>query len=126
MISRNRVASSLAIAAIAGVTMLGVFATAAQGALRHFDGTVAAKDATAKTFQIRTQGGSKVTFRVNAAITHFERIAGGFSGLRKGMRIEVDAVKANSGLIAQKVEPQEGGGGDDNGGGGHGDGPNHH
>jgi hypothetical protein len=125
--SRKRATSAFAVAAIAAALMLGVLATASQAALRHFDGSVVSRNVAAKTFQITTQGGSKVTLRVNAS-TVFERIAGGFGGLRQGMLIQVDAVTANGGLIAKKVEPQSsGGGGGGGGGGGHGsdDGPNH-
>lgn len=126
MRSRKRVASILAISAVAGALMLGVLATAAQAALKHFDGTVLSKNAAAKTFRISTQSGAK-TFKVNAS-TEFERIAGGFSGLHKGLAIEVDAVQSSTGLVAKQVEPQggNGGAGDDSGGhGGNDDGPNH-
>jgi Domain of unknown function (DUF5666) len=126
MASTKRVASVLAISAIAATLIFGILATAAQAALKHFDGTVAAKNAAAKTFQITTQGGRKLTFKVNGN-TEFERIGGGFGGLTKGLQIEVDAVQTKAGLVARQVEPQGGGGGDDNGGGGGGndDGPNH-
>jgi hypothetical protein len=128
MRSTKRVTSVLAITVVAGALMLGVLATAAQAALRHFDGTVVSKSAAAKTFQITTQGGSKVTLRVSGS-TVFERIAGGFGGLRKGMQVQVDAIQANGGLVAKKVEPQSSGGGGGEGSGGHGggsdDGPNH-
>jgi hypothetical protein len=126
MRSRKRVTSLLAISVVAGALMLGVLATAAQAALRHFDGTVISKDGAAKTFKITTQGGSKVTLKVNTS-TVFERIAGGFSGLRSGMKIQVDALQSNGGLVAKKVEPQSSGGGDEGGshGGGSDDGPNH-
>jgi phage baseplate assembly protein gpV len=127
MRSRKRVASTLAISAIAGALMLGVLATAAQAAVKHFDGTVLSKNAAAKTFRISTQSGAK-TFKVNAS-TEFERIAGGFGGLHKGLAIEVDAVQSSTGLVAKQVEPQggNGGGGGDSGGhgGGNDDGPNH-
>jgi hypothetical protein len=125
MTGRKRVTSILAISVIAAALSLAVLATAAQAAVRHFDGTVATKNAAAKTFQITTQGGSKVTLKVNAS-TVFERIAGGFSGLRQGMQIQVDAAPGNGGLVAKKVEPQSSGGGEGGGhGGGSDDGPNH-
>ena len=126
MRSRKRVTSILAVSAIAGALMLGVLATAAQAALKHFDGTVLSKNAAAKTFRIGTQSGAK-TFKVNGA-TEFERIAGGFGGLHKGLAIEVDAVQSSAGLIARQVEPQGGNGGGDDDSGGHGGndgGPNH-
>lgn len=112
--------------------MIGVLAAPAQAAVKHLDGTVAAKNAGAKTFRITTQGGRNVTFKVNSN-TEFERISGGFSGLRKGLAIEVDYVTTANGNIARQVETQGGGGGDDNGsgddngghGGGSDDGPNH-
>jgi hypothetical protein len=123
MASRQRVVSLLAISAIAATVLLGALATTALGALRHFDGTVVAKDSAARTFRISTQGGSKVTLKVTGA-TVFERIAGGFSGLRKGMPIQVDAAQTKAGLVAKKVEPQGGSGGGGQGGGSD-DGPNH-
>jgi hypothetical protein len=119
------VTSKLTIAVIAAALTVGVLATAAQAAVKHYDGTVISKNSTAKTFRITTQGGSKLTFKVNGN-TAFERIAGGFGGLRSGLAIEVGAIQTKSGLVAKQVEPQGGGGG---GGGHHGggsdDGPNH-
>lgn len=117
----------LASAAVAAALVFGALATSAQAALRHVDGTVVSKDPGSRTFKISTQSGS-VRVSVNAG-TEFERIPGGFGGLKKGMRIEVDAQRTGSGLVAKQVEPQAGGGGggDDGGGhhGGHDDGLNH-
>jgi hypothetical protein len=130
MIRTKGVRALLAITVLAGASMLGVLASPAQAALRHVDGTVLSKNAGAKTFRITTQGGSQIRVKVNAG-TVFERIAGGFGGLRKGMQIEVDGVQTSNGLLARKVEPQggRGGGGGDHGGGSGGggsdDGPNH-
>lgn len=130
MISKKGAVALLAIAALA----VASFAAApAQAALKHFDGTVVSKDAKAKTFRISTQSGT-LRIKVNSG-TEFERIAGGFGGLRKGLAIEVDARQTSKGLVAIQVEPRGGnggGGGDDSGGddhGGHGggsdDGPGH-
>jgi hypothetical protein len=132
MAKKKSVSALLATTVIAGAMMFGVLATQAQGALRHVDGTVLSKDAGARTFRITTQSGSRVRFKVNAS-TVFERIAGGFDGLRKGMAIEVDFVSTSNGPLAKHVEPHRGGGGgggSDNHGGSHGgggsdDGPNH-
>ncbi len=129
MTKRKSVPALLALTAIAAALSFGTLAAPAQAALRHLDGTVLSKDAGTKTFRITTQSGSRVRIKVNAS-TRFERIAGGFGGLRKGMQIQVDAVQTSDGLLAKKVEPQGGGGGghDDSGGGGGGgsdDGPNH-
>jgi len=120
--------ASLPVAAAAAALMVGVLALPAQAALRHVDGTVLSKNADSRTFRIATQGGSQLRIKVNGT-TRFERIDG-FGGLHKGLRIEVDAARTDSGLVARHVEPQEGGGGgggDDGSGGGHGadDGPNH-
>jgi hypothetical protein len=115
----------LAITVVAGAMMFGVLATQAQAALKHVDGTVQSKDAGARTFRITTQNGSLLRFKVNSK-TVFERIAGGFGGLSKGLAIEVNYVRTSNGLIAKKVEPQGGGGGGSGGGGGGSDdGPNH-
>jgi hypothetical protein len=120
------VTSKLTIAVIAAALMVGVLATAAQAAVKHYDGTVISKNSTAKTFRITTQGGSKLTFKVNGN-TVFERITGGFGGLKSGLAIQVDAVQTKAGLVAKQVEPQGGGGGGSGGGhgGGSDDGPNH-
>ena len=93
-----------------------VAATQAQGALRHFDGVVLSKNSDAKIFRIRTQGGSRMKFRVNGT-TVFERVPGGFSGLMPGLHVQVNAKRTNNGWVARKVE---------NGGGGGHDGPGHH
>jgi hypothetical protein len=127
MKSRKSVSSRLAIAMLAAALTSAVLASGAQAALKHYDGTVLSKNSDARTFQIRTQGGSRIRLKVNGT-TVFERIAGGFGGLGQGMLIEVEAAQTKAGLVARKVEPQGGGGGG-NGGGGHGggsdDGPNH-
>lgn len=123
--------SLFAVTAAVAATMLGALALQAQAALRHVDGTVLSKNNAERTFRIVTQGGSRINIRVNSS-TEFERIAGGFGGLRKGLQVEVDARRTESGLVAVQVEPQGGGGGDDGGGDDHGsggggadDGPNH-
>ena len=111
--------------------MVGLFAAPAQAALRHIDGTVVSKNSDNRTFKLKTESGNTVRIKVNGA-TEFERIAG-FGALSKGMRIEVDAQRTDSGLLAKQVEPRGGsggggnddGGGDDHGGGGADDGPNH-
>ena len=118
------VASKLTLAVIAAALMVGVLATGAQAALKHYDGTVSSKNSTAKTFRITTQGGSKLTFKVNGN-TVFERITGGFGGLKSGLAIQVDAVQTKTGLVAKQIEPQGGGGGGGHHGGGSDDGPNH-
>jgi hypothetical protein len=130
MVSRKGIAALLTVVAIAAASFA---AAPAQAALKHFDGTVVSKDSNAKTFRIATQSGS-LRIKVNSG-TEFERIAGGFSGLRKGLAIEVDARQTSNGLVAVQVEPQGGnggGGGGDSGGDDHGgsgggsdDGPNH-
>jgi len=126
-------ASALTIAALAAALAVGVLAAPAQAALRHIDGTVLSKDSDSRSFRITTESGNRLRIKVNGA-TEFERIAG-FGALHKGMRIEVDAARTDSGLLAKQVEPQGGnggGGGDDSGGDDHGsggggadDGPNH-
>jgi len=124
-------ALALATALVAMSLFAALAASQAQAALRHFDGTVIAKNADAKTFRIRTESGNRVRFQVNRA-TEFERIQGGFSGLHRGLRVEVDAKRTDSGFLAKHVEKHRsgGGGGGDDHGGGHGgggdDGPGHH
>jgi hypothetical protein len=125
----KRVSALVATAALAATMMLGAIAAPAQAALRHIDGTVVSKDAGSHSFKIKTQGGSQVRIKVNSS-TQFQRIAGGFGGLHKGLAVEVEAKTTSSGLVATHVETGgSGGGADDNGGGSHGggsdDGPNH-
>lgn len=126
-------AALLVTAMLAGALAVGLLAAPAQAALRHVDGTVLSKNSDNRTFKIRTQNGNQLRIKVNGA-TVFERIAG-FDALHKGMQIEVDAQRTDSGLLAKQIEPQGGGGGggnDDGGGDDHGsggggadDGPNH-
>jgi len=78
-------------------------------ALRHFEGTVLSKQRDPKRFAIRTEAGQKRKFRVNAT-TEFERIAG-FGGLHRGLGVQVDAKRTDSGLLARKVEKRGGGSG---------------
>ena len=129
MSDKKRVSSISAIAFLCAALGTVALATGAQAASRHFDGTVLAKDAAAKTVKVRTESGAKITFKVDSK-TEFERISGGFGGLATGMRIEIDATKADGTWIARQIEPQGGGGGDHDGGGddhggGHDGGPNH-
>ena len=82
----------------------------AQAALRHFDGTVLSKNRDARTFRIETENGRTKKVRVNRS-TEFERIDGGFSGLRRGLRVEVDAKRTDRGLLARQVEKRRAGSG---------------
>jgi len=114
----RRIASLLLVTA----SMLAAFALPAQAAVRHVDGTVVSKNAESHSFRIKTQSGSQVRIKVTSA-TKFQRIAGGFGGLHKGLAVEVEAKSTSSGLVATQVETRGGGGG--GGGGGADDGPNH-
>lgn len=118
--------STLGTATALAALMLAAVALPAQAALRHIDGTVVSKNADDKSFRIKTQSGNQVRVRVNSN-TKFQRIAGGFGGLHKGLAVEVEAKTTSSGLVATHVETRGGGGGgaDDNDGGGQGGGPNH-
>lgn len=111
----KRTASLLLITAL----MLAASALPAQAALRHIDGTVVSKNADTNSFRIKTQGGSRISVKVTSS-TQFQRIAGGFGGLHKGLGVEVEAKSTSNGLVATHVETRGGGGG-----GGADDGPNH-
>jgi len=106
--------------ALAAALMVGVLALPAQAALRHIDGTVVSKNSGDRSFRVATQSGKRIRIEVNGR-TQFERISG-FGALHRDMRIQVDARRTDSGLVAKHVEPQGGGG---SGGGGADDGPNH-
>lgn len=112
----------IALAAVA-LLLAALAAQPAQAAVKHYDGTVTAKSHGPKKFTIRTESGPERTFRVNAG-TEFERIAGGFGGLDRGLAVEVDAVKRGGRLLARQVESS--GGGHGGGHGGNDDPPGHH
>lgn len=117
----KRVPLLIATAALAASLMLGVTALPAQAALRHIDGVVLSKNPENRTFRVTTQSGNRVRIKVNSS-TEFERIPSGFSGLNRGLRVQIDVRRTADGLLAVKVEPDGGGGGT---GGGGDDGPNH-
>ena len=103
---------------IAALAVAGslVAAGSAQAALKHFDGKVVGKSAAADTFRIKTESGKRVKFDVNRR-TEFERIAGGFGGLDRGLAVEVDAKRTDGGLLARQVEAAGHDGGGHGGGG---------
>lgn len=114
-------AVALAVAALFGAMAV----SQAQAALRHFDGTVVSKNSDKRTFRIRKEHGGHARFHVNMA-TEFQRIPGGFSGLHRGLRVEVNAKRTDHGLLAKHVEKhRRGGGGGGGGRGGADDRPNH-
>jgi hypothetical protein len=116
-VKRERV--RLLTVALAAIALLAALvASDAQAALRHFDGTVLSKNAGTHTFRIKTQSGNRVRFHVNGK-TEFERIPGGFAGLHRGLRVQVDARRADQGWLAKHVEKHR------RGGGGADDGPHH-
>jgi hypothetical protein len=131
---RKRVSSMFIVTAVCAAFGAVVLAPGAGAAKRHFDATVVAKSSAAKTVQVRTESGARMTFKVSAR-TKFERIPGGFSGLAKGLAVEIDANNAGGQWVATQIESGSSGGssgaddagGDDHGGhgGGHDDGPNH-
>ena len=101
---------TVTLAVIALTCLVGVLAaTSAHAALRHFDGTVLSKNSDERTFRIETEQGRNVKFRVNR-FTEFERIDGGFSGLHRGLPVEVDAKRTDNGLLAVQVEKDRPGG----------------
>jgi uncharacterized membrane protein YgcG len=113
-------APTLAVAVIVLVAVLfsALAVSQAQAALRHFDGMVLSKNSDSRTFRIETENGRKVRFRVNRS-TEFERIDGGFSGLHRGLPVEVDAKRTDGGLLARQVEKHRRGGGGGSGSGRH-------
>jgi hypothetical protein len=93
------IAMALAIAGL--LAALAVSGSAA--ALKHFDAKVLSKDGGSKTFKANTEQRGIVKFHVNGS-TDFERIKGGFSGLDKGLRVEVTAKHTSNGWLARNVE----------------------
>jgi hypothetical protein len=76
----------------------------------HFEGRVASANLERQPFRIRRHRGT-VRFTV-AARTRFERVAG-FAGLRRGLPVEVTALRADGGWVARRVEPHSTDRGDD-------------
>jgi hypothetical protein len=101
---RRVTAGTLAVA-LAALTLVAAIAasTSQAAAARHFDARILSKNASAKTFKGNTEHRGVVKFHVNGS-TEFERIKGGFSGLKKGMRVEIDAKHTKSGWVAREVE----------------------
>jgi len=77
----------------------------AQAAPVEHDGKVLSKESKGtKSFRIKDdETGQKVRFRVNRN-TRFERIPGGFKGLKRGLVISVDGRSKPNGLVAVEVE----------------------
>ena len=111
MTSTFKRAPALAVTVIvlAAALFSALAASQARAALRHFDGRVLSKNSDERTFRIETEQGRNVKFRVNR-FTEFERIDGGFSGLRRGLPVEVDAKRTDNGLLAVQVERDRPGG----------------
>ncbi len=110
--------TALALSAVA----IALIAGPATAQAAHFEGTVTAKNKTARTFTLtQHEGGGRFKFKVTKA-TKYERIAG-FAAIKVGaVNIEVVARRGRNGRwIATKVEPS----GKSGGSGGKDDGPNH-
>ena len=91
--------------AAAGTLAAGAGVPAQAAAPVDHDGKVLSKESKGtNSFRIKDdETGNKHRFRVNRS-TRFERIPGGFSGLRRGMVISVDGRTAPNGLVATEVE----------------------
>jgi hypothetical protein len=102
------------VAALASLVLAAIVAPTAQA--RQFEGKIVAKNAKAKTFEIREdEGGGTFKVKVNRG-TVYQGISG-FKAIRVGRTdLEVVAHKSNGRWIATKVETRGG-----SGGGGRGD-----
>ena len=101
----GRTGSALAAVAAAGAIAAGAALPAHAAAPVDHDGKVLSKESKGtKSFRIKDdETGKKYRFRVNRN-TRFERIPGGFAGLRRGLVISVDGRTAPNGLVATEVE----------------------
>ena len=128
---RQRITSLLIAAAVAVLAFGALVGSGAaksrsgddNGNGRSFHGTVGAVYAKQRAFTVNRTSGSTIRFVVRASTT-YEHIRG-FSGLRKGVPVEVHAVKPSDRWIATRIETNPGGSGgggsddppgDDNGG----------
>jgi hypothetical protein len=97
------------IAALAALAIAAIAAPLAQA--RSFEGTIVAKNATAKTFKIRQdEGGGTFKVKVNKN-TVYQGISG-FKAITVGRTdLEVVAQKSSGRWVASKVETRGGSGG---------------
>jgi hypothetical protein len=119
---------AVALTAVAAGALAGVGSAKSRDDGRHsFHGNVGTIFAKQGAFTVKRANGSAIKF-VTRPTTVYEHISS-FSGLRKGVAIEVHAVNPNGRWIATKVETNPGGSGgggsddppgDDHGSGGHG------
>lgn len=132
---RQRITSLLVAAAVAVLAFGALVGSGAaksrsgndDGNGRSFHGTVGAVFAKQRAFTVNRANASTVRFVVRPS-TAYEHVKG-FSGLRKGVAVEVHAVNSDGRWIATRVETNPGGSGgggsddppgDDHGSGGHG------
>ena len=109
MKSRKRTTGTvLGVVAAVALVPAGLIAQASAAPVDH-DGTVLSKESDGtKSFRIKDdETGEKVRFRVDSS-TRFERIPGGFSGLKRGMIISVDGHSKSDALVADQVERDRG------------------
>jgi hypothetical protein len=104
-VKTGRTRAALVAVAAAGTLAAGAGVPAQAAAPVDHDGKVLSKESKGtNSFRIKDdETGNKHRFRVNRN-TRFERIPGGFSGLRRGMVISVDGRTAPNGLVATEVE----------------------
>jgi hypothetical protein len=88
---------------LAAIALIGAALAAQALAATHFDGKILSKDAQSKTFRADTENRGTVRFHTNAG-TEYERIKGGFSGLERGMKVEVTAKRSSGHWLATIVE----------------------
>jgi hypothetical protein len=118
-----RIKTTIAPIAVAGAALLAGSApagattpTASSAAVRHFEGTVASVNRSARTFRLRDSERGTVRIKVTRG-TDFERIAG-FGALKRGMRnVEATVRRSHGRWVATAVERSGGGGNHDGHGG---------
>jgi hypothetical protein len=89
---------------------LALPAAASAATVRQFEGTVVSVNRDNGTFRLHDSERGTVRIRVTSR-TRFERIAGGFSGLKAGMqRIESTVRRSGGRWVASEVERSGGGG----------------
>jgi hypothetical protein len=104
MTTRTKRAPLLALAiSLAAIALMGATLATQALAATHFDAKVLSKDSQSKTFRADTQNHGIIRFHTNAG-TEYERIRGGFSGIERGMRLEVTAKRSSGHWLALVVE----------------------
>ena len=103
-ISRSRLALAMVglLVALSLAAIAVPVATASRDQTRDFRGKVVSVDRHPKSVKVDTRSGGNVTFRITKQ-TKFEHMKG-FSALKPGLKVEVNAKHRNGGWVASRID----------------------